>query len=173
MVAIAARSRAFRVRRVWVCPGILRAQLGSLRLTILTIIRRGNWLLPCVIALMRRVDHSLVPPRPLLCGKETATVDACARNSVKSPENCSKHVVSKNTVCTESIRYAQVAVVVEELYKCYTEDYVCVIRNSEYELPGFYGNDAHASTVAVSSPPQTAWVPGIYEARWINEKAPQ
>ena len=28
----------------------------------------------------------------------------------------------------ESIRYAQVAVVVEELYKCYTEDYVCVIR---------------------------------------------
>ena len=28
----------------------------------------------------------------------------------------------------ESIRYVQVAVVVEELYKCYTEDYVCVIR---------------------------------------------
>ena len=28
----------------------------------------------------------------------------------------------------ESIRYAQVAMVVEELYKCYTEDYVCVTR---------------------------------------------
>ena len=39
----------------------------------------------------------------------------------------------------ESIWYAQVAVVVEELY---TKDYGCVIRT-----PRFSGNDVHASTV--------------------------
>ena len=49
----------------------------------------------------------------------------------------------------ESIRYGQVAAVVEELYKCYTEDYVCVIREvyKRIRTPRFYGNDAHASTV--------------------------
>ena len=42
--------------------------------------------------------HVASYPRPFETDGLGTTVDACARNSVKSPENCSKHVVSKNAV---------------------------------------------------------------------------
>ena len=57
----------------------------------------------------------------------------------------------------ESIRYAQVAVVVEELYKCYTEDYVCVIRKvyKQIRTPRFLWERracVNSGSQAVSSP---------------------
>ena len=53
-------------------------------------------------------------PRPVKPRtKAGGTVDACARNSVKCPENCSKHVVLRmRSKYPESIRCAQVALFV-------------------------------------------------------------